>query len=77
MPGTKLTRKNRERIAREQLEFPNRGAVYRTKCCGELIQSLWRHDFVSCSCGGTYVDGGGAYTRIVWKGEPPEVVKCS
>lgn len=74
--GTKLTRRNRQRIARETLEFPNRGPVYRASCCGELIQSLWVHDYNSCSCGGTFIDGGGAYVRVGWEADagPPEKV---
>lgn len=63
---TKLTRKNRVKIAQQQLEFPDRGPVYRASCCGELIQSLWQHDYNSCSCGGTSIDGGGAYVRLGW-----------
>lgn len=41
------------------------GAGCRIKCtkCGELIQSTFRHDFVRCSCGATFVDGGSDYLR--------------
>lgn len=76
--ATKLTRKNRVKIARQQLEFPDRGPVYRASCCGELIQSLWQHDYNSCSCGGASIDGGGAYVKISWglTVKPPEIVKC-
>lgn len=33
------------------------------KClkCGETIESKHRHDFVSCSCGNLFVDGGKDY----------------
>lgn len=43
----------------------------RIKCkkCGDIIQSMHRHDFVSCKCGQIFIDGGGEYTRIGWKGE--------
>jgi hypothetical protein len=35
------------------------------KCllCGDVLVSRFRHDFVTCSCGGLSVDGGQAYTR--------------
>lgn len=31
--------------------------------CGDVIQSMHRHDFVRCSCGATFIDGGDVYTR--------------
>jgi hypothetical protein len=33
------------------------------KClkCGDIIESKYRHDFVSCSCGEIFVDGGLEY----------------
>ena len=35
------------------------------KClkCGEVIESRYRHDFVTCSCGALSVDGGKDYIR--------------
>jgi hypothetical protein len=33
--------------------------------CGDVIQSKHRHDFVTCKCGGTSVDGGSDYTRVL------------
>ena len=44
------------------------------KCteCGDVIQSMYRHDFVRCSCGATFVDGGDAYTRCGGKFEKEE-----
>ena len=35
------------------------------KClkCGEIIESVSRHDFKSCSCGAVCVDGGKNYLR--------------
>jgi len=47
----------------------------KVKClnCGEIIQSMHRHDFVPCSCWknipdttGICVDGGADYCRIVF-----------
>lgn len=35
------------------------------KCltCGDEIESTFRHDFVSCTCGAIFVDGGKDYLR--------------
>jgi hypothetical protein len=37
----------------------------KAKClkCGDIIESTYRHDFVECSCGGLFVDGGKNYLR--------------
>lgn len=37
----------------------------RAQCrlCGDIIESLHRHDFKWCGCGEIYVDGGRAYLR--------------
>lgn len=36
----------------------------------EVIQSKSRHDFVKCSCGQTFIDGGGdGYTRVGYNPE--------
>ena len=37
----------------------------RAQCnkCKEIIESLFRHDFVMCKCGSIYVDGGLDYHR--------------
>ncbi|MGN1038198.1 MAG: hypothetical protein ACI4P0_02240 [Mailhella sp.] len=32
--------------------------------CGDVIESKSRHDFVRCSCGRVFVDGGKSYRRI-------------
>ena len=36
------------------------------KClkCGDIIESTYRHDWVQCSCGACFVDGGHDYMRI-------------
>jgi acetone carboxylase gamma subunit len=31
--------------------------------CGDIIQSMHRHDFVRCECGKSFVDGGEDYFR--------------
>lgn len=38
------------------------------KClkCGDEIESKHRHDFVQCSCGNVFVDGGKDYLRRGW-----------
>ena len=38
----------------------------RIKClkCGDIIESTYRHDWVQCTCGACYVDGGHDYMRI-------------
>ena len=35
------------------------------KCnlCGDIIESIYRYDFVNCKCGCCYVDGGTDYIR--------------
>ena len=37
----------------------------RARCrkCGDVVESLHRHDFVACSCGAIFVDGGQDYHR--------------
>lgn len=35
----------------------------RCRSCGDVIESKYRHDFVQCSCGESFVDGGLDYLR--------------
>lgn len=35
--------------------------------CGDVIESKSVHDYVECSCGACYVDGGHDYQRIGFK----------
>lgn len=35
----------------------------RSKSCSDIIESKSRHDFVRCSCGSVFVDGGLDYCR--------------
>lgn len=37
--------------------------------CGDIIESRYRHEFVSCSCGAIFVDGGTDYLRRGYKKE--------
>lgn len=33
------------------------------KLCGDIIESVHRHDYVRCQCGEIFVDGGREYRR--------------
>ncbi len=35
----------------------------RCLCCGDVIESIHRHDYQECSCGACAVDGGKDYLR--------------
>ena len=37
------------------------------KHCGDVIESTYRHGFVTCSCGSCSVDGGHDYLRRNFK----------
>ena len=41
------------------------------KRCGDIIESKSRHNFVECSCGACFVDGGLDYCRI--GGDPENI----
>lgn len=43
----------------------------RCKHCNDVIESKHQHDFVRCSCGAVFVDGGSAYLRRGWPGGDP------
>lgn len=34
--------------------------------CKDVIESKYRHDFVTCSCGNISVDGGNDYFKRSW-----------
>lgn len=40
------------------------GPLVKCLACHAVIRSMHRHDFVTCGCGKTFVDGGSSYTRI-------------
>ena len=48
------------------------------KClkCEDIIESIHRHDYVTCSCGNVSVDGGTDYLRRSFK-EPDTWIDCS
>jgi hypothetical protein len=37
----------------------------RARCleCGDVVESKHRHDFVACTCGAMFLDGGTDYVR--------------
>lgn len=37
--------------------------IAKCKKCGDIIESKHRHDYVECSCGAIFVDGGHDYIR--------------
>jgi hypothetical protein len=41
----------------------------RCNLCGDEIESKFRHDYVTCSCGACSVDGGTDYLRRAYKQE--------
>ena len=43
--------------------------VNRVRCkeCGDIIESVHVHDFVTCSCGAVSVDGGLQYLKRCFK----------
>lgn len=42
------------------------------KKCGDIIESMYRHDFKWCSCGQCAVDGGQDYLSRSYAGKSPE-----
>jgi hypothetical protein len=50
---------------------------YKCYCCGDIVESKFRHDFVSCKCGKSYVDGGNDYMRVGFEPgiKPPEPIR--
>lgn len=44
----------------------------RCKHCGEIIESAYTHDFVTCKCGSCSVEGGHAYLRRCFPNTPEE-----
>ena len=47
------------------IQYKNKG---KCKLCGDIIESRFRHDFVTCKCGSLSLDGGLAYRRVLWRG---------
>ena len=51
-----------------RLQLIKRNAI-RCNICGDKIESKFRHDYVTCSCGACAVDGGTDYLRRTYKQE--------
>ena len=50
----------------------------RARClsCLDVIESVHRHDYVSCKCGKIILDGGHEYIRYGWtSGDPKEHIE--
>jgi len=45
---------------KDELKYKNKA---RCKLCGSEVESRFTHEFVSCSCGEIFVDGGNDYWR--------------
>lgn len=54
-------KRKKDRIHKE----PNSVVAQGIQCpnCMDIVVSLHRHDFRSCGCGKTFIDGGFDYTR--------------
>ena len=39
----------------------------RCNLCGDIIESINRHDYITCSCGACAVDGGRDYLRRTFR----------
>ena len=53
--------------------------VNRIRCrvCGDIIESRYTHEFVTCSCGRVSVDGGHEYLRRVCRDGPKDIEELS
>ena len=56
-----------ERVGFNMGTMLTRQVVLSNKCqcrkCGDIIESIHRHDFVRCGCGSIFTDGGRDYIR--------------
>ena len=53
-----------------------KNAIQCTKC-GDIIESVHRHDFKRCSCGTCAVDGGHNYLRRLFKNSLDDFIELS
>ncbi len=51
------------------------GQKLKCKKCGDIIQSVYRHDYRRCKCGAIAIDGGSDYCRIIGERENWEFIK--
>lgn len=54
-------------MTEEEMEEERYQAAIHCLKCDEVIFSMARHDYHSCSCGDVFIDGGKAYTRAGFK----------
>ena len=47
------------------------------KLCGNVIESKYRHDYVTCNCGEISVDGGKDYLRRGYKEDMNNLIELS
>ena len=47
------------------------------KKCGEVIESKYTHDFVTCKCGTVSVDGGHSYLSRCFQNSPNDYIDLS
>lgn len=47
------------------------------KNCGDIIESINRHDFKYCKCGRVAVDGGHDYLRRCFKNSTDDYIELS
>ena len=53
--------------------------INKIKCnkCGDIIESIHRHDFKYCQCGAVAVDGGKNYLRRCFTNSPDDFTDLS
>lgn len=45
--------------------------------CDDIIESKQRHDFVKCTCGNCFIDGGLEYSRYGYYGGENSIINMS
>ena len=51
--------------------------VIQCKNCGEIIESKYTHDLVTCKCGRVSVDGGHEYLRRCFANDENDFIELS
>lgn len=78
MLSKKLLEKNTTLSSKKTTSISNRQLKYGVKCrsCKDRIFSWHRHDFRTCSCHKTFIDGGNDYIRMGYPvdSKPPQRV---
>jgi hypothetical protein len=50
--------------------------VIRCRKCGDVLESVHRHDFKKCGCGCAFNDGGNDYLRRGWNPQEGTYEEC-